>query len=108
MSFSNKGKHHSKTVDKIRIACRLEMLNLGLKDKDIAAHIGMSQTSYSLLKKTKIYQQLHNQYLTGILSVADADVIDNLPLQRKILAQGVPCALENLVALATQRVDKKL
>jgi hypothetical protein len=108
MSFSTKGKHHSKTVDKIRIACRLEMLNLGLKDKDIATHIGMSQTSYSLLKKTKIYQQLHTQFLTGVLSVADADIVDNLPLQRRILSHAVPSALENLVALATQRIDKKM
>ena len=108
MAFSSKGKHHSKTVDKIRVACRLEMLNLGLKDKDIAQQIGMSQTSYSLLKKTKIYQQLHTQYLTGILSVADEDIIDNLPLQRRILSQAVPTALENLVALATQRIDKKM
>ena len=108
MAFSPKGKHHSKTVDKIRIACRIEMLNLGLKDKEIASHIGMSQTSYSLLKKTKIYQQLHNQYLTGILSVADEDVVDNLPLQRRILSSAVPSALENLLALATQKIDRKL
>jgi hypothetical protein len=108
MAFSNKGKHHSKTVDKIRIACRIEMLNLGMKDQDIAAHIGMSSTSYSLLKKTKIYQQIKNQFITGILSVADEEIIDNLPLQRRILSQAVPAALENLVALATQRIDKAM
>jgi hypothetical protein len=108
MSFSRKGKHHSKTVDKIRIACRLEMLNLGLKDREIAQHIGMSQTSYSLLKKTQIYQQLHNQYLTGVLSVADENIIENLPLQRRILNQAVPVALENLYAACVQKIDKKL
>lgn len=108
MSFSPKGKHHSKTVDKIRIACRLELLNLGIRDQEIATYIGMSQTSYSLLKKTKIYQQLHLQYLTGVLSNADQEITDNFQYQRQILARGVPIALENLLRLASQRVDSKL
>jgi len=108
MSFSAKGKHHSKTVDRIRIACRLELLNLGIQDKEIAAYLGMSQTSYSLLKKTKIYQQLHLQYLTGVLSNADDEVTNNFEYQRKILARGVPIALENLLRAASQRVDSKL
>lgn len=108
MSFSPKGKHHSKTIDKIRIACRLELLNLGLQDKQIAAYIGMSQTSYSLLKKTKLYQALHLQYLTGVLSNADEEVTNNFDYQRKILARGVPIALENLLRAASQRVDAKL
>lgn len=108
MSFSRKGKHHSKTIDKIRIACRLEMLNLGLRDQEIAAHIGMSITSYSLLKKTEAYKVIHNQYLTGVLSQADSEVATSFAHQREILAKSVPVALENLLALATQRVDNKL
>jgi hypothetical protein len=108
MSFSPKGKHHSKTIDKIRIACRLEMLNLGIRDQEIAAYLGMSKTSYSLLKKTKIYQQLHLQYLTGVLSDADTEVTNNFEYQRRILARGVPIALENLLRAASQRVDSKL
>lgn len=108
MSFSPKGKHHQKTVDKIRIACRLELLNLGIQDKEIAAYLGMSQTSYSLLKKTKIYQQLHLQYLTGVLSNADESITDNFEYQRRILSRGVPIALENLLRAASQRVDSKL
>lgn len=108
MSFSPKGKHHQKTVDKIRIACRLELMNLGIQDKEIAAYIGMSQTSYSLLKKTKVWQQLHTQYLTGVLSSADEEITTNFEYQRKILARGVPIALENLLRAASQRVDAKL
>lgn len=108
MSFSPKGKHHSKTIDKIRIACRLELLNLGVRDQEIAAYIGMSSTSYSLLKKTKIYQQLHLQYLTGVLSNADEEVTNNFDYQRRILARGVPIALENLLRAASQRLDAKL
>lgn len=108
MSFSPKGKHHSKTVDKIRIACRLELLNLGIRDQEIAAYIGMSQTSYSLLKKTKVYQQLHLQYLTGVLSEADSEISTTFAHQRQVLARAVPIALENLLRAAQQRVDSKL
>lgn len=108
MSFSTKGKHHTKTIDKIRIACRLQMLNLGMRDQEIAAHIGMSSTSYSLLKKTKIFQVIHNEYLTGVLSQADDDVALSFEYQRKMLARSVPVALENLLSLATQKIDQKL
>ena len=108
MSFSSKGKHHSKTIDKIRIACRLELLNLGIRDQEIAAYIGMSSSSYSLLKKTKIYQALHLQYLTGVLSEADSEISQSFEYQRKMLARAVPTALENLLRAATQRLDAKL
>ena len=108
MSFSSKGKHHSKTIDKIRIACRLELLNLGIQDQEIARYIGMSSSSYSLLKKTKIYQQLHLEYLTGVLSDADSEVSQTFEYQRRILSRGVPMALENLLRAASQRLDAKL
>lgn len=108
MSFSSKGKHHSKTVDKIRIACRLELMNLGIRDQEIATYIGMSSTSYSLLKKTKIWQTLHLQYLTGVLSDADSEVTQSFEYQRKMLSRAVPAALENLLRAATQRMDAKL
>lgn len=108
MSFSPKGKHHSKTIDKIRIACRLELLNLGIRDQEIAAYIGMSSTSYSLLKKTKVYQTLHLQYLTGVLSEADSEISTTFEYQRRMLTRAVPMALENLLRAAQQRVDSKL
>lgn len=108
MSFSPKGKHHVKTIDKIRIACRLELLNLGIHDQEIAAYIGMSSTSYSLLKKTKVWQQLHLQYITGVLSEADSEISTSFEYQRRMLNKAVPMALENLLRAAQQRVDSKL
>ena len=108
MAFSQKGKHHVRTIDRIRVICRLEIGNFGMSSAEIAKHVGMSLTSYSILKKTKIYQAIKNQYLTGVLSELDQDIVENIPIQRKILSQGVPVALENLLALASQKVDKKL
>lgn len=68
----------------------------------------MSSTSYSLLKKTKIWQQLHLQYLTGVLSEADSEIATSFAHQRQVLARAVPMALENLLRAAQQRVDSKL
>ena len=108
MSFSPKGKHHHRTIVRIKMACRLEMLNLGMQDRQIATAIGMSITSYSLLKKTKLFQALHTQFMTNILSSADSEIVDSFQLQRQVLAQAVPVALENLYHLAAQKVDKSL
>jgi hypothetical protein len=101
-------KVHQKTIDRIRIAIRLQMQNLGLPDSAIAKHLGMTQTSYSILKKTKIYQQFHSQYMTGILAPIDNEIHNTYNENRKILDSAVPQALENLVFLAAQKVDKKL
>ena len=108
MSFSSKGKHHPKTRLKIEMACRLEIMNLGLQDSEIARQVGMSQTSYSILKKTKLYQVIRTQFLSGVLSEADREVAVSLEYQREKLAAAVPIALENLVQLAAQKLDKNL
>lgn len=99
---------HTKTIDRIRIAIRLQLLNLGMSDAAIAQHLGMSQTSYSILKKTKLYIQFHSQYMTGILAPLDVEIQNTYPDNRKILDSAVPTALENLVHYAAQKVDKKL
>ncbi len=68
----------------------------------------MSQTSFSILKKTVIYQRFHSQYMTGVLAPMDSEIQNTYADNRKILDSAVPTALENLVHLAAQKVDKKL
>lgn len=105
---ANKGRPHSKTFDRMRIAIRLQLRNLGLTNNEIAAHIGISPTAFSILQKTSHYKILKNQYLTGILSDLDSDIEASLKLGQKTLNQAVPKALENLYALACQTADPKL
>ena len=101
-------KHHEKTLIKIMIACRLELANLGLTAPSIARHLGISLPSFVRLKSLKEYQQMQSQLLTGILSPLDINLQTSYQFQRKILDSAVPSALENLVAIAAQKVDKKL
>jgi hypothetical protein len=110
---SNKGRPHERTIDRIRIAIRLEMRNLGMSSTEIAEFIGISVTAFSLLKRTTAYRIIKNQMMTGILSKMDEQVAENLDLNTKTLRSGVPIALENLLALASgvykgQPVDVKV
>lgn len=90
------------------MAIRLEMRNLGLKNAEIAEFIGISATSFGLLKRTREYRVMKNQYLTGILSEMDGQVSDNLDLHRRIIQTGIPIALENLLAHASQKTNPNL
>lgn len=110
---ANKGKQHERTIDRIKIAIRCEMRNLGMSSTEIAEFIGISITAFSLLKRTSQYRILKNQMMTGILSKMDAQVADNLDVNTNTLRSGVPVALENLLALASgvykgQTVDVKV
>lgn len=102
------GKLHEKTIQKIMIVIRLEMQNLGLTAPQIALHLGVSVQSYTRLTRLPLYQQLKSQYMTGVLAPLDNQIFQSYNYQRKILEQAVPTALENLLALASQKVDNKM
>lgn len=110
---SNKGRPHERTKDRIKIAVRLELRNLGMSSSEIAEFIGISGTAFSILKKTSHYRIIKNQMMTGVLSEMDNQVAESLDLNSKTLRSGVPIALENLLALASgtfkgQPVDVKV
>lgn len=100
--------NHEKTILKAEIAVRLEMLNLGYSDGQIALHIGMTLGAFKMLRKTDIYKRIFSQYVTGVITPLDEKVRDNYQIGRKILQDAVPIALQNLVMNAAQKVDKKL
>jgi hypothetical protein len=99
---------HEKTILKAEMAVRLEMLNLGYSDAQIALHIGMSLGSFKMLRKTDVYKRIFSQYVTGVIVPLDEKIRDNYSIGRKILTDAVPIALQNLVMAAAQKLDKKL
>jgi hypothetical protein len=103
-----RGRNHAKTIDRCRIAIRLEIRNMGITDSDIADHIGLKPARYAMLKRTKIYQTLRRQALTGITSSLEQDISENYDINRERLNSGVPVALEGLLALAAQNDDKSI
>lgn len=98
---------HQKTIDRIHMAVRLEMRNLGMQSQDIAKIIGISTTAYSILKNTQIYKSIKNQYLSGVLSSLDDGVSDTYNLGRKYLEAGVPIAMQNLLRMALDETNKR-
>jgi len=107
MPLANKGKPHIRTIQKARIAVRLEMRNLGIPLQDIAAFIGISPSAFSILRKTNLYKILKNQYQSGILSFLDADLADNLDEDLHALKLGRKISIENLLYFASRRDEPK-
>lgn len=101
-------KQHSRTVDKIHIAARLELANPNLNLGDIARMVGISQSSFSLLRKTKIYGDIKQQYLLGILTPLNNQISDTYKTGRETLNLSVPVALQNLYALALNAKDERV
>lgn len=101
-------KLHEKTMDKIMIAARLEINNLGMTDDLIALHLGVRVAVFRRLKKVKIYQQIKSQLMTGVIASLDDEINNNYQINKRRLASAVPTALENLIALASQKLDKSL
>jgi|SRR5579859_26368 len=99
---------HQKTYDRIHLAVRLELRNMGLSSGEIAKTIGISQTAYSILKKTAHYQNIKAQYMTGVLSQLDDGVSDTYEVGRKYLEVGVPIAFQNLLKMAMDETNKRL
>lgn len=103
-----KKRLHEKTIDKMQIAARLELMNLGMTDDAVAMHLGVRVAVFRRLKKVKIYQQIKSQLMHNIIAPMDEEINNNYRINKKRLASGVPIALENLLALASQKVDKAL
>jgi len=105
---SNKGKHHLRTIDKMHILIRLELANPLLSSSDIAKLAGVGIGRFSTLKRLPLYQQLHNQYMTGLVTRLDTKVDKNLTLTQETLHFAVPLAMQALLKQALQEKDLRV
>lgn len=67
-----------------------------LKDSDIAAHIGITQAAFSVLKTTKEFKSAMIELNTGIISQNTQLVARSEEYQREEIADMIPLALQNL------------
>lgn len=107
MAVINK-KHHTRTIDRIHLLVRLELANPMLSSTDIAKLCGLSIFRFSILKRSPYYQQVHNQYMTGICTDLDVAVKENLNMTQKTLDMAVPVAMQNLFKQAMQEKDLRV
>lgn len=108
MAHSNKGKHHARTIDKMHLLVRLELANPLLNVQDIAKLAGVPLGRYAIFKRLPLYQQIHNQYFSGVITRLDKRVDQNLTLTQETLKFAVPVAMQALLKQALQEKDLRV
>lgn len=104
-------KPHSpnqRSIDKINLLIRLELDNPMLSSTDIAKLCGISINRFSVLKASPYYQRIHNQYMTGILTMLDGNIKNSFDISQKTLEFAVPLAMQGLVKQALQAKDERI
>src|SRR5208337_4648279 len=99
----NGRKHHLRTIDKMHILIRLELANPLLSSTDIAKLAGIGIGRFGMMKRLPLYQQLHNQYMTGLVTRLDVKVDANLTLTKETLHFAVPLAMQTLLKQAYKK-----
>jgi hypothetical protein len=79
-----------------------------LSSADVAKLCGVTINRFSVLKSSPYYQQIHNQYMTGILTVLDQNIRKNYDLSQKTLEFAVPIAMQGLVKQALTAKDERV
>lgn len=108
MPHANKGKHHSRTIDKMHLLVRLELANPQLNVGEIARLAGIPLGRYAIFKRLPQYQQIHNQYFSGVITRLDKRVDQNMTLTSETLKFAVPIAMQNLLKQALQEKDLRV
>lgn len=89
---------------RMRVQKAASLTALGvLSDKDIAAHIGITQAAFSVLKSTKQFKAAMIELSTGIISQETQAVARHHEYQREEIADMVPLALQNLRNMALSK-----
>lgn len=101
-------KHRLRTMDKMHLLIRAELANPMMSSTEVAALCGLSIWKFSVLKATPMYRQLHNTYMTGLLSSYDNKVNDAVGLTQETMNLAIPVAMQKLVAQMIQDKDMKI
>src|ERR1700679_1398460 len=103
-------KHRQRTIDRMHLLIRAELMNPLMNSTEIAALVGLTIWKFSVLKATPLYRQLHNAYMTGLLANLDTEVNSalNISHTRKTLEFAVPVAMEGLVQQALNSKDERV
>lgn len=93
-----------KTRARMIRAGRLEAL--GLRDADIAFHLGLTPAGLATMKGSDEYKRFQTAGLTHVLGKEDEDLAQDTSQLREILKDQVPEALQTMADLVSQRVLK--
>ena len=79
----------------------------GVKDVQIAAALGLSNSGFQRIIRTSFYKDHEQAVLNGHISKLDEKLAANRDLLRSFAKNSVPVALQGLVEIARQRRDLK-
>lgn len=95
-----------KTALRIKKAARL--VALGMKDADIADHIGMTPAGFATLKQSVEFKVIAQQVATGVIADYDQELAADLKNVKSSIEDMVPDALQAIADAVQQKVDPKL
>ena len=84
------------------------LLALGMKDQDIADHIGLTHAGYITMKQTTEFKVIAQQIATGVTSDYQQVLSEDLNNIKEEIADMVPDAIQALADSVRQKVDPKL
>lgn len=84
------------------------LLALGMKDQDIADHIGLTHAGYITMKQTTEFKVIAQQIATGVVSDYEQELAENLENVKESIKDMVPDAIQAIADAVRQKVDPKL
>lgn len=101
-------KPRQRTIDRINLLVRLELANPLMNSTQVAELCGLSINQFSVLKKTREYQAIHNVYTTGVYSNLDVKVRDIYNNAQNTLEIAVPMAMQEIFKQALNAKDERV
>lgn len=103
-------KHRQRTIDKMHLLIRAELLNPSLSATEIAAMCGLTLWKFSVLKATPMYKQIHQLYMGTLLGGMDKEIQTSLGISqaRTTMNIAVPLAMQTLLGQLIQTKDGRL
>lgn len=84
------------------------LVALGMKDQDIADHIGLSHAGFITMKQSVEFKVIQQQAATCVISEYDQLLAEDLNNVKEAIKDMVPDAIQAMADCVRQRVDPKL
>ena len=87
-------------------AARLE--SLGWRDAEIARQLGITPAGLAMVKQDPDYASVRDRIKTGVCSLLDENLKDDLQFQREKIRSMMPVALDGMYELAIQTKNERV
>lgn len=84
------------------------LMALGMRDQDIADHIGLTHAGYITMKQSVEFKVIAQQIATGVVSDYEQTLAEDLNNVKESIKDMVPDAIQAIADAVRQKVDPKL